>query len=387
MTLKDVIDKIIYVIRKELHVLLCRTRMRKEKIELQKTSKSNKIIKICLISFMIIILIIGMVALAGYIYIKNKLGKINYVEIDTNTIEINEEIKKEKEEKKDKNDKVKYRTIALFGVDSRENKIEEGTRSDCIILAVIDENSKKISLISVYRDSYLQISGTGLDKVTHAYAYGGPKLSMSTLNTNLDLDITEFVTVNFKSLVDIIDSIGGITLDITNSEVKYINGYITETSKVTGKTAEQITKPGRYHLNGVQAVSYTRIRYTSGGDYKRAERMRTVLLAILNKAKGLSIGRLNKLADKLLPEIYTNIDSNEIMSMFPKLMKYYIAESRGWPYETKGKTMNNIWYGIPITLEENVKKLHEEVYHQTNYTVSNKVKEISNKIIEKTGYK
>ena len=101
----------------------------------------------------------------------------------------------------------------------------------------------------------------------------------------------------------------------------------------------------------------------------------------------MAIGKLNKLADKLLPEIYTNIDSNEILSMFPQLMKYYVAESKGWPYETKGKTINKTWYGIPITLEENVKKLHEEVYHQTNYTVSNKVKEISNSIIEKTGYK
>ncbi len=384
MTLKDVIDKIIYVIGKELHALLCRTKMKKEKSEMKKT---KKILKICLIILMVIILITGIIAFVGYMYIKNKLDKINYVDIDTNTIEINEEVKQAKEDLIQEKKETKFRTIALFGVDSRENQIEEGTRSDCIILAVIDDNSKRISLISVYRDSYLQVSGKGLDKVTHAYAFGGPKLSMSTLNTNLDLDITEFVTVNFNSLVDIIDSIGGITLDITASEVKYINGYITETSKVTGKTAEQITKPGRYHLNGVQAVSYTRIRYTSGGDYKRTERMRTVLLAILNKAKGLSIGKLNKLADKLLPEIYTNIDSNEILSMFPQLMKYYVDESKGWPYETKGQTINKTWYGIPITLEENVKKLHEEVYHQTNYTVSNKVKEISNSIIEKTGYK
>ena len=367
--------------------------MQKHKTKMEKESIKNnnvyiKVFKIITIVVTVLALLITVLAIAAYGYLQNKLDKINYVDIDTNTIEINEEVKQAKkavkvEEKKE----TKFRTVALFGVDSRENQIEEGTRSDCIILAVIDENSKKISLISVYRDSYFEIHEHGFDKVTNAYEIGGPHLSMSTLNTNLDLDITEFVTVNFNSLVDIIDSIGGITLDITASEVKYINGYITETSKVTGKKAEHITKPGRYHLNGVQAVSYTRIRYTSGGDYKRTERMRTVLLALVNKAKGLSIGKLNKLADKLLPEIYTNIKSKEIMSMFPKLMKYYIAESRGWPYETKGITMDKIWYGIPITLEENVKKLHEEVYHQTNYTVSSKVKEISNKIIEKTGYK
>ena len=358
--------------------------MKKEKSETQKT---KKILKICLIVLIVIILISGIIAFAGYMYIKNKLDKINYVDIDTNTIEINEEVKQAKEEAKEEKKEVKYRTIVLYGVDSASNQLEKETRSDCIILAVIENETKRISLISIYRDSFLQIPSKGLNKVNHAYAYGGASLSMSTLNTNLDLDITEFVTVNFNSLSDIVDSIGGITLDITSKEVKYINDYIDATSEITGKNTEHITKPGRYHLNGVQAVSYARIRYTSGGDYKRTERMRTVLLAILNKAKGLSIGKLNKLADKLLPEIYTNIDSNEIMLMFPKLMKYYIAESRGWPYETKGKTMDNIWYGIPITLEENVKKLHEEVYHQTDYTVSNKVKEISNMIIEKTGYK
>ena len=360
------------------------TKIEEKTSKKEKTKKSSKVktfFKILAIIILIILLLAIGVGIGGYIYLQNMLGKVNHVDIDKNSIEINEGVKEELEEHG-------YRTIALFGVDSRSNKLESGTRSDCIILAVIDKETKKVSLVSVYRDSYLQIQGRSIDKVTHAYAYGGAQLSMSTLNTNLDLDITEFATVNFNSLSDIVDSIGGISMEITSEEVKYINGYIDETSKVSGKTSEHITEAGTYTLDGVQAVSYSRIRYTAGGGYKRAERMRTVLSAIITKAKGLSVGELNNLANKLLPEIYTNIDTNEIISMLPQLATYSVSESKGWPYEVKGATISKVWYGVPVTLEENVKKLHQDIYSkQTDYKVSNKVKEISNQIIKKTGYK
>ena len=349
---------------------------KKNKIE---NKPKKKVLKIIGIIFLVLIVIALGAALGGYIYLQNMLGKINHVDIDEEAIEINEEAKELK--------KSGYRTIALFGVDSRSNKLESGTRSDGIILAVIDEKTKKIDLISVYRDSYLQIPGKGIDKVTHAYAYGGAELSMSTLNTNLDLDITEFATVNFNVLSDIVDSIDGVKIKITSEEIKYINKYIAEVEKVSGKKSSNITKPGTYNLDGVQAVAYSRIRYTSGGDYKRAERMRTVLSAIISKSKGLSITKLNKLANKLLPEIYTNIDSNEIISMIPQIATYSVSNSMGWPYEVKGATINKVWYGVPVTLESNVKKLHEEIYSkQTDYEVSSKVKEISSQIIKKSGY-
>ena len=345
----------------------------------KKTNKKKKVFKIIGIIFLVILVIALGAALGGYIYLRNMVGKINHVDINKDAIEINEEAKGLK--------KSGYRTIALFGVDSRSNKLENGTRSDGIILAVIDEKTKKIDLISIYRDSYLQISGRSIDKVTHAYAYGGAELSMSTLNTNLDLDITEFATVNFSVLSDIVDSIDGVKIKVTSEEIKYINKYIGEVEKVSGKKSSKITTPGTHNLDGVQAVAYSRIRYTSGGDYKRAERMRTVLSAILSKSKGLGISKLNKLANKLLPEIYTNIDPNEIISMIPQIATYTVSNSMGWPYEVKGATIKKVWYGVPVTLESNVKKLHEEVYSkQTDYEVSSKVKEISNQIIKKSGY-
>ncbi|MCI9016706.1 MAG: LytR family transcriptional regulator [Clostridia bacterium] len=348
-----------------------------KRVENKKTGL-KKFGKVLLIIFVIIIIFAGITTGVGVWYVNDKLGKLNYMEIAEEEIEITEGVK----------EKLKgYRTIAIFGVDSRANELEKGTRSDCVILATINEKTKEVQLTSVYRDTYLELTGRNLDKLTHAYAYGGPALAMSTLNTNLDLNITEFVTLNFDSVVDIVNAVGGISMNITNDELKYINGYIDEIVSVTGKRSEHISKTGKQNLNGVQALAYGRIRYTAGGDYKRTERMRDILMAVVNKAKKMSVGKLNSLADVLLPKVYTNIKSGEIIGLIPQLATYKIVDSTGWPYETKGATIGGVWYGPPVTLESNVKKLHETVYGQTNYQVSNKVKEISEKIIKKTGYK
>lgn len=339
--------------------------------------KSGKAKKVVLIILLVLVILLGVASGIGVWYVGDKFGKVNYVDIDEKDIEVNNGI----DEKLNG-----YRTIAIFGVDSRDNELVKGTRSDCIILATIDEKTKEVKLTSVYRDTYLEITGRSLDKVTHAYAYGGAALSMSTLNTNLDLNIKEFVTVNFESVVDIVNAVGGVNIDITSSELKYINGYIDEINKVTKHNANHITKAGTQNLNGVQALAYGRIRYTAGGDYKRTERMRDIMMAVMNKAKKMSISQLNSLIDKLLPVVYTNINSGEILSLAPQVATYKIVDSTGWPYNTKGATINGVWYGPPITLESNVRELHQKVYGQSDYEPSEKVKEISNKIVKKTGY-
>lgn len=349
----------------------------KEK-EVKKTNGFVKFLKIFGIIILIIVLIALGIGIGGYIYVRNSLGQMQQVEIDEEAIEINEGVKESLEG---------YRTIALFGVDSRANELEKGTRSDCIMLAIIDQKTKAVKLVSVYRDTYLQIGNRGLDKVTHAYAFGGAELSMSTLNTNLDLNIKEFATVNFDSLADIVDAIGGINMNIESAEIKYINTYIDETSRVVGKSSAHITKTGNQKLDGVQAVSYARIRYTAGGDYKRTERMRDVLMAIAEKAKKLGVSELNKLAKTVLPKVYTNISPDEIISLIPQIATYSFSESMGWPYETRGDTIGGVWYGVPVNLAENVKKMHTEVLGQEDYEVSEKVKSISDSIIKKTGYK
>ncbi len=222
----------------------------------------------------------------------------------------------------------------------------------------------------MYRDTYVQIEGHGLDKITHAYSYGEAPLAIKTLNANLDLNIKEFVTVNFDAVKEIIDYIGGIQMSITSEEVSHIPG---------------ISKAGTYNLTGEQALAYARIRYASGGDYKRTERMRDVLTAVVNKVKTMNVSQLNGLVDELLPKVYTNITASDIFSLFPSVASFNITESTGWPYETRGITLDR-WYGVPVTLESNVKQLHQELFGETDYEPSENVKNVSNSIIQKTGY-
>ncbi len=328
----------------------------------------------------VLVLIIILVAIIGatYWYITDKLGKIQHVDIDISQLDISEEAEKNLSG---------FRNIALFGIDSRSiDDYGEGNRSDCIIIASINNSTKEVKLLSVYRDTYVQIEGHGLDKITHAYSYGEAPLAISTLNTNLDLNIKEFVTVNFDAVAEAINALGGVTIDVEPEEVQYINSYIGETSKVTGISTTKISGSGRQTLDGIQAVAYARIRYTSGGDYKRTERMRTVVEAMFNKLKTKSIGEINSFADKILPLIYTNIDSGDMIAMIPDLMQYKITESIGWPYETKGITLDR-WYGVPVTLESNVSQLHKELFGEENYEPTSTVQEISNKIVNKTGYR
>lgn len=336
----------------------------------------GKILKVLTIILLVILAILIIAGGVGLWYFNNKLSKVNYEGIPEEKIEVNEGVELEKKG---------YRNIAIFGVDSRADSYDD-TRSDCIIIAAINQETNDVKLVSVYRDSYLNIDGHGLDKVTHAFAFGGAELSINTLNKNLDLDIKEYVAVNFGAVVDIINEIGGVEIPIENAELKYINGYIDSIDKQEGTTTTHITTAGKQRLNGVQALAYSRIRYTAGGDYRRTERMRDVLGATFNKAKTLSVTEQNNILNKLLPEVSTNIRSNEIKALIPEAMNYNINTSIGWPYEVRGITLDR-WYGVPVTLESNVKKLHQEVFGETEYEPTSTVKEISESIIKKTGYK
>ena len=339
----------------------------------KKKSKAGKFFKVIGIILLILIIIIGGVAIGGYSYISSKLNKMQQVDINVDELNVNKEL-------------TGYRNIALFGVDSRDSNLGKGNRSDCIIIASINQKTKDVKLISVYRDTYVQIDGHGLDKITHAYSYGEAPLAIKTLNTNLDLNITEFATVNFDLVAEAVDALGGIEMTIEQSELQYINDYIDGTSDNTGIKSSHITKAGKQKLDGVQAVAYSRIRYTAGGDYKRTERMRDVLEAMLKKLKTKSVGEINSLMDTILPKVYTNISSSSIIAMMPDLLSYNITDSIGWPYKTQGITLDR-WYGVPVTLESNVKELHQKAFDEQDYEVPDDIKQISNQIVNKTGYK
>lgn len=346
----------------------------------EKEKKKSSALKIIGRIFLTILILIVILAGVGVGYVYTKLGKMTVEEIDETAIGITEETQERLSG---------YRNIALLGIDSRADDYGIGNRSDCIIIASLNQKTKDIQLISVYRDTYMQVENKGktmLDKVTHAYSYGGAQNTLKALNTNLDLNITEYVTVNFDAVIAAVDAMGGVTIDIDSSELKYINDYIDATSQSSGVKSSHVTKTGKQTLDGVQAVAYSRIRYTAGGDYKRTERMRTVIEAMLTKAKTLSIGQLNKLVDTILPRVSTNITSTEILALAPSIASFNITESMGWPYETQGITLDR-WYGVPVTLESNVEKLHKEAFGQSDYVVSDTIKDISNQIVKKTGYK
>ena len=179
-------------------------------------------LKIFLRVLLVILIIIVILAGIAAGLVAEKLGKINVEEIDKTAIGISEETKEELSG---------YRNIALFGVDSRADDYGVGNRSDCIMIASMNQKTNDIKIISVYRDTYMQVEEKGkdkLDKVTHAYAYGGPQGALKALNTNLDLNISEYVTANFDAVIAAVDAVGGVTIDVDISEVKYINKYINK---------------------------------------------------------------------------------------------------------------------------------------------------------------
>ena len=339
----------------------------------------KKGLKIFLRILLVILIIILAVIAGGYSYFETKISKLQTENINKNDVGISDLTLQ---------DLKGYRNIALLGIDSRADDYDIGNRSDCIIIASMNEKTGETNLVSVYRDTYIYVTENGnkkLDKITHAYSYGGPQNTLKSLNEAIDLNITEYVNVNFDAVITAVDALGGVNINIDSSELQYINGYIDATSQSSGIKSSHITTAGTHKLDGVQAVAYSRIRYTAGGDYKRTERMRTVLEAMLTKMKTLSISQLNSFADTILPRIKTNISSGEIFSLIPKLASIKVKQSIGWPYNVKGITLDR-WYGVPVTLESNVVKLHQEIFEQSDYTAPDTVKEMSNAIIKKTGY-
>ena len=260
-----------------------------------------------------------------------------------------------------------YRNIALFGVDSRDGSLQTGARSDSIMVISINQETKDVKITSIYRDTCLKVPGYGFSKATHAYAYGGAELSMSMLNTNLDLDITEFATVDFGVLAKIIDAVGGIDLDISDAE--YISG------------------PGYQHVNGTQATAYARIRKIDS-DFKRAERQRIVLSKVFEEAKSANIGTLLNIIDTILPEVYTNMTSTDLISLAKDIFNYNIADQTGWPFEKETGSLpsDGLSYVFADSLEQNVTELHEYLFDNEDYTPSSTVSDISYELYCETGY-
>lgn len=353
--------------------------------------KRNRII---LISVEVFVLCLMLIAL----YVVSLYGKIEKTEISEDDIIINQGISSSKETV-DKDDIETndisgghmdgYRNVALFGVDSRDNSLGKGTRSDTIIIASINEETKEVKLVSVYRDTYLNLGNDSYGKANAAYAQGGPLQAINMLNMNLDMNITDYVTVGWAGVADTIDALGGIEIDVDEAEITHLNNYQVETSKSLGKDSfERVTKTGMQTLNGIQAVSYCRIRYTAGDDFKRAERQQEVIQAILDKAKSGNVGALNKAANTIFEEISTSLTLTEVMDLLADVASYSIGETGGFPneqYRTTG-SVGAASCVISTNITEDVVQLHQFMFGSTEgYTPSSQVEEISAQVHSRTG--
>ncbi len=274
-----------------------------------------------------------------------------------------------------------YQNIALFGVDSRDGSLKEGARSDSIMLVSINHDEKKIKLLSIYRDLCVKVPDHGLTKACHAYAYGGAGLAMSTLNTNLDLTVTDFATVDFGILANIIDEIGGIELDITEPEFALINHLIDEQNKVTGSKSSHLKSAGTQHVDGTQAVAYSRIR-KSDSDFKRAERQRIVISKVFAKLKSSDIATIISVANKVMPQVYTNLSKGDMLTLAKDVTSYDIADSQGFPFEVVTGTLSgdNFSYDFADGFNKNVTELHQYLFNNANYSPSSTVQTIGDEI-------
>ncbi len=276
-------------------------------------------------------------------------------------------------------------TIAIFGVDARDGSLEKGSLSDVEMICNIDKATGEIKLVSVYRDTYLKINSKGTyHKINEAYFKGGHKQALDALNENLDLNIDDYATFNWKAVADAINILGGVDLEITDSEFAYINGFITETVKSTGIGSYQLKKAGMNHLDGVQAVAYARLRLMDT-DFNRTERQRKVVSLAMDKAKKADFGTLSTLVSTVFPQISTSIGMNDVLSIAKGISKYHIGETAGFPFSRTTMKIGKMDCVIPATLESNVIQLHQFLYNQTDYSPSSAVKKISDKIAQESG--
>lgn len=276
-----------------------------------------------------------------------------------------------------------YRNIALFGVDARDGELGKGNRSDSIMIASINQDTQEIKLISVFRDTYLNLGNDSYNKCNAAYAKGGPEQAISMLNTNLDLDITDYVTVGFGGLIDAVDALGGIEMEVTDAELSHLNNYQLSMAEEMGIAYTPVEHSGTQLLNGLQATAYCRIRYTKGDDFRRAERQRNVLTAMMEKAKKASVSTLTEIVNAVLPEVETSLDVNEILSVLGSVAGYDVVTSDGFPFVDNRRGANVGSKGscvIPDNLEENVVELHKMLYPEINYQPSKQVLGISTEI-------
>lgn len=347
--------------------------------------------------FIVEILVIAALCLALYMFFRNRSDKdgntnspsLNYVENDLtpDQIGISEEVQELTQEGGAMSG---YLNIALFGIDATStgvSALEKGSRSDTIIIVSINQDTGDVKLCSVYRDTYLNTGSGGYQKCNAAYALGGGNVAISMLNSNLDLDISNWVAISYKGLADAIDCLGGVYIDVDSSEIDHLNNYQIGISEVLKCDYIPVTQTGYQLLNGVQASAYCRIRYTAGDDFKRAERQREVLQAAMDQAKKADADTIVNTFYAVSGSVLTSLDSDTFLNLVKNVGKYTIVAEDGFPASSLRTTGTIGAKGscvIPVNLESNVIWLHQYLFDDDNYTPSSTVKEYSTQIYNET---
>lgn len=281
-----------------------------------------------------------------------------------------------------------YYTVAVFGVDSRDGNVGEGALSDVNMIVNVNRETGDVQLVSIYRDMYSMIDDDGtFHKFNQAYANGGPEEAMKTLNRNLDLELKDYITVNWKAVIDAINILGGVDLEVTDAEFKYLNSFITKTVEATGVGSYQLEHAGMNHLDGVQAVAYARLRLMDT-DFNRTERQRKVVSLAFDKAKKANFSTLYSILTAVLPQTSTNVGIDDLIPFARDISKYHLSETTGFPFDKDTKKLHKRDFVIPITLRSNVIALHQMLYGNIqgySYTPSETLDKISEKIIEDSG--
>lgn len=347
------------------------TQGKKQSAREREKKKRGKIILFIVEIFILLIMV-------AVLYAVLKVEKVGKVDLNEEKLVINEEVKERAETTKMKG----YRNIALFGVDSTTGALAKNTRSDTIIIASINLDTGDCKLVSVYRDTYLNLSNDTYNKCNAAYMKGGPEMAINMLNMNLDMNITDFITVGFAGLADTIDALGGVMIDVDEAEINHLNSYQFTMAEDLKRPYKEVTSTGYQLLTGLQATAYCRIRYTAGDDFKRTERQREVIMAMADKAKMASVSTLNQIASDVFNEIYTSLDLTEIVELLGGISEYNIVDQAGFPYEeyrTTGTIGSKGSCVIPVDLKESVEWLHKFLFDE-DYTASGEVQSYSEKI-------
>lgn len=319
-------------------------------------------------------------AIFGYAYFARRISLMPRPDVDKKNV-INDDLQVADLEKMKG-----YWMIAVFGVDSRNGSVGAGNQSDVNMICCINQDTGEIRLVSVFRDTYLNTNDDGrYSKFNEAYARGGPEQALKFLNKNLDLNITDYITFSWKAVAEGINLLGGVDLEISKAEFRYINGFITETVKGTNLGSTQLKSAGMNHLDGVQAVAYGRLRLMDT-DYARTERQRKIIELAFDKAKQADYATLNNILVTVLPQVSHNLDFVDLTNVALSISKYHIGETAGFPFARdtavipgKGDCV------IPQTLESNVSELHTFLFGDDGYQPTETVKQISNKISSDTG--